>query len=189
MKKISVIIALLVTGLSFSQIMVIEFKNGDIIRFDAKEISSIYFEENTYNVFENLTGYWKGDKGLEDIVIYEDGYASILCENGYSWTTSVEYKDGEYTFRTPYPVPAEYNMNYFPEKASRELMEVLNEPSSWVFKISEGGTKLIGRKYAIYVYWKSDGSLSSWNPSDREAVWERIGDVPVYSQPDNTSKH
>lgn len=184
MKKISVIMILLFTGLCLGQIMVIEFKNGDIIRFNSEEIAMIYFEdESVHSVFKNIAGSWKGDKGLEEVIIYEDGYANILCSNGYSWTTSVEYNDGEYTFSTPYPIPVEYYTNYFSEKASKELMKAIKEPSSWVFKLSEDGTKLIGKKYAIYAQWKSDGSLLSWKPSDRESIWEKTGDIPVYSQP------
>ncbi len=55
------------------------------MKFYLDGIENINFEENP-GEFPNISGMWRGNKEINDIMVVENDIVEFICENGYLWT-------------------------------------------------------------------------------------------------------
>ncbi len=159
-----------ITGLAMRE-MVIIFKDGREIVFDSSEIEKVYYRGSDEN--SDITGKWYGDKGIRNIYINKQGIYSIQLENGYTWSDYVLYEGDLMIFKTPYPIPIEYFLNYnIPEDIAEKGQKIIKKPDEWLFLLSEKGNVLSGQKNCFIITFSGD-KLFDIDFVERNSEWCR----------------
>ncbi|MDR2898238.1 MAG: hypothetical protein LBU99_05420 [Spirochaetaceae bacterium] len=119
---------------------------------------------------EILSGNWKGEAGIEKIVILRGGRGVVIFTNGTSMNISVTIRDGVMTATQQ----GRSNAGFYPE-LSRVTALVAAEtapPISWRMQLSRDNSALFGEKTTIEPVYQGDAVVST-KTVQIPAVWQR----------------
>jgi hypothetical protein len=126
------------------------------------------------NSLAEVTGIWKGDKGLDSVrILKTDGTAVAVLTGGTSMRLSVEIENGLLVFRQAEPNRPEFFMSATLPYSRAKLISDRARQVSWTFSLSSDGRTLTGRKESVSVTGDRTGAISVDNTYVREAVWIR----------------
>jgi hypothetical protein len=85
MKKFFTLFFLFVSAITLGKFLVIDFKDGEVLKFYLEGIGIINFEENP-GEFSLISSMRQGNKDISDIMVVGNDIVEFICKNGYSWT-------------------------------------------------------------------------------------------------------
>jgi hypothetical protein len=127
------------------------------------------YRDPTYSL---ISGDWKGDKGLMSVSITMDGHAEAVIDAWNTMKLKVDIMGEKIIVRQNEPNTPKLYMGVFPYETAVQLVDKVR-PMTWIFRLSEDGSRLEGIKETSYVEI-SDGNVTKVdNTYTRESVWIR----------------
>lgn len=105
MKNFFALFFLFVSAITLGRFLVIDFKDGEILKLYLDGIESIDFEEN-FGEFSLISDMWQNNREISNIMVVGNDIVEFICKNGYSWTSKMREEDYYYTFYIPNSKPA-----------------------------------------------------------------------------------
>lgn len=120
---------------------------------------------------EDLTGAWRGDKGIELVRIFRGGRAVAVFSSGVQMDLVYRIRDGEVRFAQTSQNTARF-YHPVPYAVAQELVKSA-KPMEWFFRLAEDGSALQGTKTATAVLYEGSAVKELLHDSKREAEWTK----------------
>lgn len=122
---------------------------------------------------QNLSGTWKGDKGLENVRLLPGGTGIAVLSGGGTMKLRITLNDDRITISQDQPNSIAM---YKSTSISFDLAKKIStqaRPMRWIFTLSSDGLQLRGTKESVSISGDST-TLKIDNSYEREAAWVRI---------------
>ncbi len=125
--------------------------------------------------FPLISGKWKGDKGLESITINKNGKAEAAIDGWNTMQLKVDIQGNNVIVRQNEPNAPKLYMGVFPYETAVQLVNKVR-PMTWVFQLSEDGSRLEGVKETSYIEVSDGKVINVDNSYTRKAVWTKMNE-------------
>ncbi|MDA8425399.1 MAG: hypothetical protein M0Z80_04620 [Treponema sp.] len=123
---------------------------------------------------DEITGAWKGDKGLDRISIFSDGRGIAILESGASMRIRASIEGAKVIVtQDQKSIPDYYRSPGLGYEAAKQIAEKAR-PWRWVFALSSAGDRLIGVKESVFVRVDASGTVAVDNNYVRDSAWTRL---------------
>jgi hypothetical protein len=130
-------------------------------------------KETETSLLDRVAGTWRGDKGIDEIIIEGNGSGEAVLANGVSMALRFTEEYGQIIAEQDEPNRAELYTSIVTPEIAVQLVDAAR-PQRWVFDLSANGGILKGVKETTYFSVDFGKLVSVDNEWSRDAIWERI---------------
>ncbi|MDR1748518.1 MAG: hypothetical protein LBR47_05605 [Spirochaetaceae bacterium] len=137
---------------------------------DTEPGRNIRYSSVPITTLEILSGNWKGEEGIEKIVILRGGRGFVIFNNGVSMNISVTIRDGVMTAAQQ----GRSNAGFYPDipRTTALVAAETAPPISWRMQLSRDNSVLFGEKTTIEPVYQDDTVVSTRSVKV-PVVWQR----------------